>query len=203
MEHPGVSIIADNAVILIIVWLVAALGWSVIVVVRRIVKPSRPLGAVWLVIAAGLIASGLFVADEAWPESAVPTVEVIDGDTLRIGGDVIRIWGIDAPEKRQVCKAERRTYACGQRAREYLASLVRGKRVACRVLSVDRYGRNVSWCVIDGERDLAYQMVLAGWALDYRRYSEGHYAAPEHRAKILKRGMWAGMFVAPWAWRSR
>ena len=203
VERSGPGIIADNAVIRIIAWLVAALGWSVIVVVHRIVKPSRPLGTVWLVIAAGLTASGLFVADVAWPESNTAAVEVIDGDTVRIGGDVIRIWGIDAPEKRQDCQAEGRTYACGQRAREYLESLVRGQRVECRVLLVDRYGRNVSWCVIDGDRDLAYQMVLAGWALDYRRYSDGHYVAPEYRARILKRGMWAGAFVAPWDWRRR
>ena len=53
------------------------------------------------------------------------------------------------------------------------------------------------------DRDLAYQVVLAGLALDYRRYSGGHYEAPEHRARILKRGIWAGTFVAPWDWRQR
>ncbi|MDE0210895.1 MAG: thermonuclease family protein [Boseongicola sp.] len=203
MEHTGLRIDADNAAIWITAWLVAAMAWSVIAVVRGVMKPSRPLGIVWLVLAVGLIASGLFVADEAWPEGAASTVHVVDGDTLRVGGKAVRLFGIDAPELRQFCKAQGKRYACGWRAREYLESLVRGKRVECHFLSDDRYGRHVSRCVIDGQRDLAYKMVLAGWALDYRRYSGGYYSAPERRARVLKRGMWAGKFLAPWEWRRR
>ena len=166
---------------------------------REAVPPARDRVACRC---SGLIASGLVVAGEAWPESDAPTVQVIDGDTLRIGGDVVRIWGIDAPEKPQGLPAGWKTYACGQRAG---ISRITGSRETGGVpfLSDDRYGRNVSWCVIDGERDLAYQIVLAGWALDYRRYSDGHYEAPEQRARTLQRGMWAGPFVAPWDWRRR
>ena len=126
-------------------------------------------------------------------------IQVIDGDTLRIGGQSVRLFGIDAPELQQICQMQGRDYECGQRAREHLESLILGKRVECRALSNDRYGRDVSWCVVGGlSLDLAYQMVLAGWAVDYPLYSQGRYSAPEHRARILKRGMWAGTFVAPW-----
>ena len=203
MEHSRLGINAGNAEIGIIVWLVAVMASSLIAVVHVVMNPPRSLGVVWLCIAVGLIASGLFVANEAWPESADPTVQVIDGDTLRIGGNAVRLFGIDAPELKQLCRAQGQDYACGQRAREYLEALVRGKQVECRVLSNDRFGRHVSWCVIDGRRDLAYQMVLAGWALDYGRYSDGYYADPEHRARILQRGMWDGTFVEPWEWRRR
>lgn len=202
MRRSGLGINAGSAVFWVAAWLGAATVWSVIAVVRGVMKPSRPLGLVWLVIAISLIASGLFVADEAWPEGTAPTVEVIDGNTLRIDGKIVRLWGVDAPELRQSCQAHGTEYACGQKAREYMDAMVRGKRVVCRAMSGASYGRDVSWCVVGPDnRDLAYQLVLGGWALDYRQYSQGHYAAPERRAEVLKRGMWAGTFVAPWDWR--
>ena len=41
MEHPGLGIDAGNAVIWIIVWLVAAMVWSLIAVIRGMMKPAR------------------------------------------------------------------------------------------------------------------------------------------------------------------
>lgn len=106
MENSGPSTITDNVVIWITLWLTAALGWSVFAVVQRIVNPSRPLGTGWLVIVVVLIASGLFVADQAWPDSDAPPVQVIDGDTLIIGEARIRLQGVDAPELQQSCRAQ-------------------------------------------------------------------------------------------------
>ena len=36
--------------------------------------------------------------------------------------------------------------------------------------------------------------------LAYRKYSK-RYVPEENNARAAKRGMWAGEFVAPWAWR--
>jgi hypothetical protein len=44
-------------------------------------------------------------------------------------------------------------------------------------------------------------LVRAGWAIDYREYSRGAYAAPEREARAAKRGLWAGRFEEPAAWR--
>ena len=48
--------------------------------------------------------------------------------------------------------------------------------------------------------DIGAAMVRAGWALAYRRYAKD-YIADEQEAKAAKRGLWAGTFQTPEAWR--
>jgi endonuclease YncB( thermonuclease family) len=52
-------------------------------------------------------------------------------------------------------------------------------------------------------RDLGDAMVRAGHALDYARHSGGRYAEAERAARAAKRGIWAGGFEEPEAWRRR
>ena len=71
---------------------------------------------------------------------------VIDGDTLKIGQIPIRIHGIDAPEKNQVCIKENISWKCGVEATKLMRSLVMGSEVSCEKLDQDRYGRVVGRC---------------------------------------------------------
>ena len=41
---------------------------------------------------------------------------VIDGDTLEVAGQRIRLHGIDAPESRQLCRRDGELWLCGKDA---------------------------------------------------------------------------------------
>ncbi len=129
--------------------------------------------------------------------------EVTDGDTLKISGERIRIFGIDAPESKQTCKRDGVTWLCGQEAGKALRELVANQSLSCDERDKDRYGRIVAVCVLPDGRDIGAVMVSSGLALDYAQYSKGAYAAAESEAREASRGMWAGEFVKPWEWRAK
>jgi hypothetical protein len=86
------------------------------------------------------------------PSSAAPVIiagraSVIDGDTLEIRGERIRLFGIDAPESGQTClDAKGRSYRCGQKAALVLDARIGEGVVTCERKDSDRYGRVVALC---------------------------------------------------------
>lgn len=127
---------------------------------------------------------------------------VIDGDTLEVRGERVRLWGVDAPEGRQTCRGPTgREYRCGQEAANALSAWIGQRNVACRERDRDRYGRAVSSCSVAGE-DMATWLARNGHAVDYRQYSRGAYADAEASARAAQRGVWAGRFQNPWEWRA-
>ena len=155
-------------------------------------------GLVWWAPGLALVVL-LQAADAADP---APEVRVIDGDTIEVGEDTVRLWGVDSAELYQWCRDENdQTYPCGHEAAEHLRKLlVADPLVACREVDVDRYGRVVAVCLVGGT-DLAAAMVGAGHALDYPRYSGGAYADQEREARLAGRGVWRGSFENPAEWR--
>ncbi|MEN2991815.1 thermonuclease family protein [Tistrella sp. BH-R2-4] len=127
---------------------------------------------------------------------------VIDGDTLEIAGERVRLYGIDAQEAAQSCTgADGRVWPCGAAAGEALRALTQGREVICVVTGRDRYKRFLALCHAGGE-DLGARLVRDGMALAYRRYSR-IYAALEAEAHDAGRGIWAGRFEMPELWRHR
>lgn len=179
---------------------------------------TRAGRSVWLVAVA--IVAGLFWLGDSQPElrgrleaalqellgsedadgrlSGVP--RVVDGDTLHLGNQRIRLFGIDAPEGGQTCRIGRRDWACGEDATAALRQRIGQQTVSCERKGADRYGRVVAECWAEGENLNAW-MVRHGWALAYRQYGGSRYEAEELMAQAARRGVWASRFLAPWDWR--
>lgn len=127
--------------------------------------------------------------------STPPPPQIHDGDTLRLHGTAIRLWGIDAPELAQTCGG----VPAGEIARDALAVLVlRGVR--CERAGPDSYGRTVARCSAGGA-DVGAAMVAAGWAWDYPAYSGGAYADAERQAREAGRGVWGVGCERAESWR--
>ena len=132
-------------------------------------------------------------------ETITGRASVIDGDTLEIHGQRIRLFGIDAPESGQSCVIGGKAWRCGHRASFALADRIDSRTISCEQKDRDRYNRIVAVCH-SGNEDLNGWMVSKGWAMAYRQYSP-NYISHEDNALRSKVGIWQGDFVAPWDWR--
>ncbi|MEY4904132.1 MAG: hypothetical protein RLZZ292_1947 [Bacteroidota bacterium] len=124
----------------------------------------------------------------------------IDGDTLNFydWNIRVRLWGIDAPEKNQICfDAQAQSYPCGVISKNALAAIVEGVEVICHdKTQVDRYNRRVMICEAGGY-DIGATIVRYGYALDMPKYSHGFYSMQQEQAKSEKIGVHGGIFQDP------
>ena len=112
---------------------------------------------------------------------------VIDGDTLEIEGERVRLFGIDAPEATQLCYRGAESWACGEAAARELRGLIGTSDLTCTGHEIDQFGRLLAVCTTAG-MDLGKLMVAQGWAIAFRRYSD-NYVADQTRAQAGKLGM--------------
>ncbi|HEV7433300.1 MAG TPA: thermonuclease family protein [Pseudorhizobium sp.] len=147
----------------------------------------------------------IFCLSTANAGSITGRASVVDGDTLEIRGERIRLSGVDAPESWQRCKdAKGQEYRCGKIAANALDEwLARSRPTRCMELDRDRYKRMVADCFRADGQSVGSCLVRNGHALDWRRYSKGAYAADQAQARAARRGMWQGTFVEPWDARKR
>ncbi len=135
--------------------------------------------------------------------AAFADLRVIDGDTIIVDGDKVRLEGIDAPEMKQTClNSNRKNYKCGSQARNALKAMLLSnnlKSFKCNVSGKDRYDRLIGECFID-QVNINEWMVRQGWAMAYLQYSK-KYVEQEKSARAEKIGIWQGDFIKPWDWR--
>ena len=136
--------------------------------------------------------------------------KVVDGDTIKINSKKIRLYGIDAPEKKQKCKKTYLTisfmsftkdYMCGEVSTQKLIKKINNQKLNCNIIDVDRYKRLIGEC-FKRNINLNSWMVSNGYAVAYRKYSK-KYVSDEINAKNKKLGIWQGKFEMPWDYRRK
>ena len=142
----------------------------------------------------------LLASSPAWAQGITGPARVIDGDTIDVAGQRIRLHGIDAPESKQGCRYGMAEVECGKKATNALRRLIARRPVVCQERDVDRYGRVVAVCFNAEGQDVGAELVHKGWALAYRRFSLD-YVRQEQEAKARKAGLWSMDFIEPWEWR--
>lgn len=119
----------------------------------------------------------------------------VDGDSLVMEGRRIRLRGLDAPELSQTCQRGAQVYRCGIEARSAIRALIAGETVTCAIRGRDRFFRDLASCDVRGQ-DIGANLVKRGLAVSF-----GDYEDEEREARDARRGIWAGTFETPQAWR--
>jgi endonuclease YncB( thermonuclease family) len=117
---------------------------------------------------------------------AADNVAVMDGETLRVGGRVVRLDGVAAPKHGNGCAAGA---DCAGTAALHLAALVQDRRVACQPAGTDQTSHAVVARCEAGGTDINQALVASGWA-------EAKGDAPalkqaENTARKRHLGLWA------------
>ena len=127
-------------------------------------------------------------------------VKIIDGDTYDIILDGrqtrIRMFGIDAPE---------RGMDYYKVSKEYLGELCMNQLIHLDIVNTDRYGRIVAKSFLADGRELGAEMIRAGMAWHFKRYSDDEVLATlETTARENQVGLWSiSNPIPPWDYRKR
>ena len=137
---------------------------------------------------------------------------VSDADTIKISNYKIRLHGIDAPEKKQLCQKPYfnlgifslyEDYLCGEFATNKLKEFIDSEFIIeCKVkVKKDFFGRHLGTC-FKNNTNINQWLVENGYAVAFTKYSKD-YIKYEEIAKNNKSGIWSGKFLMPWEWRKK
>jgi endonuclease YncB( thermonuclease family) len=123
------------------------------------------------------------------PTKLEGTAQAVDGDEIRVGDSLVRLYGIAAPDM---------SARMGPEARVALDGLIGGQRVTCKVFGKTPEGDAVGQCEIGG-KDPALELVARGLAAVYRsgNFNDSEqqafaakYDAAESQARAQNVGLW-------------
>lgn len=123
--------------------------------------------------------------------------------SIRIGQTTIRLTGVEAPDRDQVCtRPGNRRWRCGDGAVQALTRIAAGRNLACEVRAADAQGVVQGTC-LEGKADIAAALVKGGHVFAATGF-RASYTREEAEARTAKLGIWAGEAAErPEAWRAR
>ena len=137
-----------------------------------------------------------FISPPAVADWDVKVVDVFDGDTLIVSlsgrAEIIRLFGVDAPEKEQ---------AFGLEARSFTSDLVSGRIIRVEPIEKSRYEMVK---VYVGDKCLNEELLRAGYAWYHREGSiNERWVDLEQQARYERKGLWSeDNPVPPWEYLS-
>jgi endonuclease YncB( thermonuclease family) len=169
---------------------------------RRIFTPAyhpRPWGAI---LAGALVAGAVAGLAVALPQDLFGSsprgqtlraegleVRVVDGETLALGSQVLRLAGVWAPGRGVACHDQSgRSFDCGAAAADALVRVIGGRPVECDVRGRDPQGRALGVCRAGGA-ELNASLVAEGWGL--AGDGSGALLTLEAVAREGRRGLWS------------
>ena len=106
-------------------------------------------------------------------------VTVVDGDTIRLGSERIRLLGIDAPEIHGCRQGRICVPGDGEASKRSLAQMM-GGGVRVQRVGQDRYGRTLAQVYVGG-RNVACEQLRRGQAQYVAKWDNGGLLAAECR----------------------
>lgn len=159
----------------------------------------------WGSLFAGMLLPGHDLAARAENIISGDDYRIVDGDTIHLGQNKIRLIGIDAPERHQQCRtAKGKHWPCGRIATDMLTGMVTAASgVTCIIDGRDRYQRMLGTCFAGQDLtgvNLQQALIRAGLAV--AEYDHA-YRDDEAAARTEGRGIWNGCFTRPKDWRRK
>jgi endonuclease YncB( thermonuclease family) len=147
--------------------------------------------AALLVLAAGHFA----VTGESRAGSEDRSATAIDGDTIQLDGQVVQLYGIDAPEHGQHCVHDGVWFTCGLAAAHELNKQLRLSRRDVKCLPAGAAETPDEVCFAD-EVDVAQALLTAGY-VTASPTAGPNYREQEDRAREAGLGLWHSEFIPP------
>lgn len=172
-------------------------------------------GGLTVAVAGGLAIAGAWALHTTGPDAgasrlapvagAKGTLEgraiAISGDSIRLAGTLVKLGGIEAPDREQTCqRPSTGRWRCGEAAKTALERLIRGNRVAC-VVSGGGAEPAVGACTVKGE-DIAAGLVRDGHVFALSGLF-APYGSLETKARSANIGLWFGEADRPSEFRAK